>query len=220
VVEDEQLARRSREHALVEAKDALGPWDPIALCDAAQMFERAPFWWAVAGGWAIDMFLATQTRAHHDLDLAVARHEQALVFETLVLQGWDCHVAASGQLTPWRGEKLGPGKNNLWCRRPGDAAWRFDLVMTEIDDGDWVFRRNPRVRLRMDEAITPGSPSYVSPHVQMLFKARHRQAKDDADLAWVVPRLDPERRRWLHDALRTTEGPGHPWVAFTAAPPR
>jgi hypothetical protein len=216
-VEDEQLERLSRMHALAEAKDRLGPWDPIGPSDAVQMFERAPFWWAVGGGWAIDIFLDRQTRYHHDLDIAIARHEQSLVFETLVLQGWDCHIAASGQLTPWRGERLAAGENNIWCRRPGDPFWRFDLVMTEIDDGDWVFRRNPRVRLRMDEAITVGTPSFVSPHVQLLFKARHRQPKDDADLAAALPYLDPARRRWLRDALRTSEGPDHPWVAFAAA---
>ena len=214
-MEDEQLARLSWMHAVAEAKDRLGPWDPIAPSDAAQLFERVPFWWAVGGGWAIDMFLDTQTRRHHDLDIAVARHELRLVFETLVLQGWDCHVAASGKLTPWHGERLDTGENNIWCRRPGDHYWRFDLVMTEIDDGDWVFRRNPRVRLRMDEAITIGSPAYVSPHVQLLFKARHRQPKDEADLAAALPRLDPARRRWLHHALRTSEGPAHPWVALT-----
>src|SRR4051812_38684379 len=115
----------SQLHAVVEAKDVLGPWDPIALTDAVRMFERVPFWWAVAGGWAIDMFLDVLTRPHHDLDIAVARHEQAQVFESLVLLGWDCHLAASGQLTPWRGEKLEAGKNNIWCRRPGEAAWRF-----------------------------------------------------------------------------------------------
>jgi hypothetical protein len=201
-------------HAVAEAVDALGPWEPLALSEAVRLFEHAPFWWAVAGGWAIDMFLGAQTREHHDLDLAIARHEQGLVFETLVLQGWDCHVAAGGQLTPWRGERLDTGENNLWCRRPGDPAWRFDLVVTEIDDGDWVFRRNPRIRLPIDEAITAGAPSYVSPHVQLLFKARHHQAKDDADLVAVVRRLGPERRRWLHDALRVTEGPEHPWLAF------
>src|SRR5258705_6666196 len=116
-------------HAVAEAKDALGPWDPLTLSDAVQMFEGAPFWWAVAGGGAIDMFLGAQTREHHDLDLGVARHEQGLVFETLMLLGWDCHLAAGGQLTPWRGEKLDTRENNLWCPRPGGPARRFGLGM-------------------------------------------------------------------------------------------
>jgi hypothetical protein len=213
------VAAASGMHAVVEAKDELGPWDPLSLADAAHAFAAAPFWWAIAGGWAIDMFLDVQTREHHDLDIAVSRDDQAKVFETLVLQGWDCHIAAMGELVPWRGEKLDAGRNNIWCRRPGELVWRFDLVMTEIDDGDWVFRRNPRIRLKLTEAITAGSPPYVSPHVQLLFKARHRGAKDDADFAAVLPRLDPARRRWLHDALRTTEGAAHPWVAPTAPLP-
>jgi aminoglycoside-2''-adenylyltransferase len=213
---DPRAAAMSGAHAVVEAKDELGPWDPISLADASTVFANAPFWWAIAGGWAIDMFLDVQTREHHDLDIAVQRSEQAKVFETLVLQGWDCHIAAMGEVTPWRGEKLDAGRNNIWVRKPGELVWRFDLMMTEVDDGDWVFRRNPRIRLKMTEAIIAHTPPYVAPHVQLLFKARHRASKDDADFAAVLPRLDTPRRKWLHHALRTTEGEGHPWVAQTA----
>ncbi len=173
-------------------------WEPLALADAALLAERAAF--------------------HHDLDLAVARRDHALVFELFSRGGWDCQVAAAGQLAPWRGEPLPAGKNNVWCRRSGEPVWRIDLVMTEIDGGDWVFRRDQRVRLQLDEAITAGPPPYVSPHVQLLFKARHRRPQDDADLAHILPRLDHGRRRWLHDTLCSTEGADHPWVAFTAAP--
>ena len=197
--------------------DGLGPWDPLGPAEAAERFEHVPFWWAIAGGWAIDLFLGAQTRPHDDLDVAVSRADAGLVFEALAAR-WDCYVAAGGQLTRWRGENLAASVNSLWCRGPHDQAWRFELVLTEIDDGDWVFRRNPRIRIAMDEAITPGSPSYLSPQVQLLFKARHRRPKDDADLAQVWPRLAPDRRRWLHDALRTAEAADHPWIAFTAAP--
>lgn len=203
-------------HAAVEAGAGLGPWAPIGVTAAAQLFEGAPFWWAIAGGWAIDLFLGAQTRAHGDLDVAVSRRDHARIYEALRPR-WECHVAAGGALAPWRGERLKAGENSVWCRGPGESTWRFELVMTEIDDGDWVFRRNPRLRLAMDDAITAGAPAYVSPHVQLLFKARHRQAKDDADLAHAVPRLAAPRRRWLHDALILTEGAEHPWVAFTCA---
>jgi hypothetical protein len=192
------------------------PWAPFGIADAMQLLAGAPFWWAIAGGWAIDLFLGTQTRPHGDLDIAVARRDHAQIFETLGPR-WECHVAARGTLSPWHGDGL-EGANSVWCRAPGERAWRFELVMTELQDGDWVFRRDARIRLRLDEAILSGAPPYVAPHVQLLFKARHRAAKDDADLARVLPALTPARRRWLQEALCMTEGPDHPWVAFIQAP--
>lgn len=191
-------------------------WAPFGIADAMPWFAGVPFWWAVAGGWAIDLFLGAQTRPHGDLDLAVARRDHAQIFAALHPR-WDCHVAAHGTLSPWNGDRLDDA-NSVWCRVPGELAWRFELVMTDVEDGDWVFRRDRRIRVRLDEAILAGAPPYVAPHVQLLFKARHRAAKDDADLARVLPVLGPERRRWLRDALEMTEGPGHPWVAFIQAP--
>src|SRR4051812_43144367 len=32
--------------------------------------------WGVAGGWAIDLFLGRQTRAHADVDVAILRDDQ------------------------------------------------------------------------------------------------------------------------------------------------
>ncbi|MCL4541605.1 MAG: hypothetical protein M1396_04620 [Chloroflexi bacterium] len=32
--------------------------------------------WFIAGGWAIDLFLGRQTRAHKDVEIAVLRQDQ------------------------------------------------------------------------------------------------------------------------------------------------
>ena len=48
--------------------EAWKSWDPW---DFAARMEGADFPWFVAGGWAIDLFLATRTRDHADLEIAV-----------------------------------------------------------------------------------------------------------------------------------------------------
>ena len=46
----------------------------------------------------------------------------------------------------------------------------------------------------------------------LLFKAKHSHlAKNEADLAATLPQLEPERLRWLADALALAH-PGHAWL--------
>ena len=53
---------------------------------------------------------------------------------------------------------------------------------------------------------------YGRPEVVLLFKAKHaHQEKNGAYFAAVLPRLDPDRRAWLGDALARVH-PGHEWL--------
>jgi hypothetical protein len=47
--------------------------------------------------------------------------------------------------------------------------------------------------------------------VTLLFKAKHARAKDEADLAAVLPRLDADRRRLLARWIEQVH-PGHFWL--------
>ena len=54
------------------------------------------------------------------------------------------------------------------------------------------------------------------PEVVLLFKAKHAREKDDGDFDAALPHLEPERRRWLADALELVH-PGHRWLARLAS---
>ena len=41
--------------------------------DIALLFKDLSAWWAVAGGWAIDCYIGSETRSHTDLDVVVLR---------------------------------------------------------------------------------------------------------------------------------------------------
>jgi len=38
-------------------------------------------WWAAAGGWAIDCWLDTESREHHDIEVVIRRCDQRIVHE-------------------------------------------------------------------------------------------------------------------------------------------
>jgi hypothetical protein len=53
---------------------------------------------------------------------------------------------------------------------------------------------------------------FQRPEITLLFKARRRWDKDEADFAAVVPALPSADRTWLREAIALTEPPGHPWL--------
>ena len=81
------------------------------------------------------------------------------------------------------------------------------------EGGDWVFRRDPRIRRPLAEAIeadAAGIP-YLAPEIVLLFKAKAARDKDEADFARVLPRLAPHRVAWLREALELVQ-PEHDWL--------
>jgi hypothetical protein len=86
-------------------------------------------------------------------------------------------------------------------------------MLAEAEDGRWLFRRDRRITRPLGDfgrRSADGVP-YVAPEVQLLFKSRDPQPKDEADFAAARPLLDPAARRWLADAL-SLHAPGHLWL--------
>jgi hypothetical protein len=196
--------------------DELYRWRPLGVRQAASLLGRLPAPWWIAGGWAIDLFLGQQSREHGDIDIQVLRRDQ------LVLQryfnGWELHAAGGGQLRPWApGEALTPSISDIWGRRDSTSPWSVQFMLADSEADHWVFRRNPRVTLPLDQfgwRTADGLP-YIAPQVQLLFKAKGRRAKDDDDFARALPLLDAPSRRWLADAIAQTH-PGHEWLTQLA----
>ena len=71
--------------------------------------------------------------------------------------------------------------------------WRVDVFREPFDDDGWVARRDETIRLPYAELIehTADGIPYERPEVVLLFKAKHSRAKDEADLAAVLPGSQP-----------------------------
>jgi len=187
----------------------LGPWKPLGLESVVETFASAPFRWWVTGGHALDLHLRRSWRDHEDTDVGIVRSDLSAL-QTL-LPDWDLHVAAAGHLAPWRGEPLEVVRhqNNVWCRRTADGPWVLDVTIGEGSDEDWIYRRDPSVRVPWGMAVlrtTEGVP-YLAPELQLLYKSKGLRPKDDVDAAEVIPRLDARQRGLLSRLLESS----HPW---------
>lgn len=68
----------------------------------ATVMRRLDVWWAVAGGWAIDLWLDEQTREHHDVEVAVRRDDQTEIWDALH-NDWEllCLDPPGGEWRQW-----------------------------------------------------------------------------------------------------------------------
>jgi hypothetical protein len=196
------------------AEPDLDRWDAWRPEEAARRLAGVEAPWCVAAGWAIDPFLGGQRREHEDLEIAVPRDR----FDRIVaaLPGFEWFVAGNGIVTPMAdAAHLLESHHQTWVREPETGVWRLD-VFREWSDGDtWICRRDERIRLPYTELIewTDDGIPYARPEIVLLFKAKHAdRPKDESDLAAVLPRLEPDRRRLLAELLEQVH-PGHRWLA-------
>jgi hypothetical protein len=184
-----------------------GPWEPLTLESVVETFRSAPFRWWVSGGLALELHLQRSWRDHDDTDIGVLRSDLPAVHAQL--SGWDVHVAAGGQLSPWRGEPLAADQGNLWCRLTATGPWVLDVMIGEGTEENWIYRRDPSVQLPWAVAVlrTAEGVPYLAPEVQLLFKSKGLRSKDDVDASQVIPTLDARQRQFLGMSLR----PDHPW---------
>lgn len=196
---------------MVDARDA--EWRPLPRAELCPLLAALPATWWLAGGTALELFAGRSWRAHGDVDAGILRTDQSTVCRAL--PGWQRFAAKDGELHELAAdERAAPGANSVWCRREGETPFRFELLLDASDGDEWVFRRDPRVRLPLaDLALraADGCP-YLRPEVQLLYKAKARRPKDEADFAVVAPLLDARARDWLRAALALV-APGHDWIA-------
>ncbi len=157
-------------------------------------------WW-IAGGWAIDLFVGHETRAHGDIEIAVLRRDQLAIQKQL--KGWDLQIADVGSLEPWpTGQAIVPAKHAVWARRGGDA-WEIEIALEESEGTRWIYRRHTRIGLNIADLgmrSDSGIP-YIRPEVALLYKSKATRPVDETDFLYVLPRLDPARKAWLVAAL-------------------
>ena len=95
--------------------EEFGPWEPLTVAVAVELFQSATFRWWLAGGHALEAHFDRSWRSHEDTDIGITRSDAPHLRD--VLDGWDIVLAADGALTPWDGRPLDKGYGhvgNLW----------------------------------------------------------------------------------------------------------
>jgi hypothetical protein len=198
-----------------------GRWQPARPSEAAEVFSAMPCPWWIAGGHAIELAVGRPVRDHGDIDVLVLRPDQLHVQQAL--EGWQWWAAdPPGTLRPWRpGEQLQAGIHDIWCRPGPNQPWRIQVMIDEASDGDWISRRDPRIRqplAQIGRTSSDGIP-YLAPEIQLYYKAKNPRPEDEADFTTVLPCLDQAQRRWLSSAIAHTFGK-HPWQDRLSRAPR
>jgi hypothetical protein len=175
--------------------------------------------WAVAGGWAVDLWLGEQTRQHGDLEIAVPLPFYGEIQARLEDLGLTLFAIDDGAVIALaRGEAPPRQTHQTWAMEPAVQAWRMDVFREPGDAQTWIYRRTGELSAPRDWASgrTAGGIPYLAPQIVLLFKAKAMRDKDQADFDRVAPRLPADARDWLAGALQIIH-PDHPWIARLSA---
>jgi hypothetical protein len=186
-------------------------WTPDKVAEALDGVT-AP--WAVAGGWALDLWLGRTTRAHEDIEITVPAPFFPEIQARLEARGLKLFSNVDGEVIALEpGKARGPEGFQTWVTDPAGQAWILDIFREPGDAETWIYRRTGELsapRAWANGRTVAGIP-FVAPQIVLLFKAKAKRDKDEADFARVAPKLAPEDRDWLAAALRILH-PGHPWI--------
>jgi hypothetical protein len=198
------------------AVSKLGPWKPLQPLEVSELLAGVKARWWLSGGWSLDLLIGSQTRVHVDTDVTILRTELRAIREHFSL--WDLHVAdppGMESLRPWHGDSdLDESLHDVWCRPSATEPWCLQLMINDVEAGQWVYRRDRRIRRPLETLAGRASSeamSALAPEIQLLYKSTNFRDKDRTDFLRVLPCLDDDERAWLLDSLVLTD-PHHPWI--------
>ena len=190
------------------------PWNPLSIGEVHSLFQGASFPWWIAGGLAVELAVGRTIRSHGDIDVLVLRRDQSLVRN--ILADWDCWVAdPPGHLRPWGLKEALPfGVHDIWCRKSANNPWQFQVMIDEYDENGWVSRKDPNIKLSINEITHSTAPSipYLAPHVILFYKAKNPEGKHQIDFDALIQSKASFNRTWLHQSISNFYGSSHPWV--------
>jgi hypothetical protein len=129
------------------------------------------------------------------------------------LKGMEFYTAGNGLVEHLPVNEEPPAAiSQIWCRDVEERCWRVDMMIEPGTPDSWVYKRDPAVvrpRAEMVGTTADGLP-YLNPAAILLFKAKHRRAKDEIDFENALPKLTDSDRAWLKTCLEAIH-PGHEW---------
>ncbi len=189
-------------------------WQPLSPAELATTLKNLKTQWSIAGGWAIDLFIGEQTRKHDDIDIIVKREDQFEIQK--VLKNWEMWVAdPPGTLKPWKkSEFICKGLQDIWCRRSKNDPWQIQIMLYDVENGDWLFKRDESIRKKLQDVLitSKNGQLILAPEVQLLYKSKSLRDKDKLDFDNTLSAMDVGQKKWLKEALIQIYGNNHEWL--------
>jgi len=189
-------------------------FDP-SIDSVAILLAPLPTTWGFCGGWAIDLFLNRITRPHKDVDIAVWRTDQKLVFDFLRQRGWTLELAEDGQLIPLpEGEYITLPFHTIWCRSTNYSPDFLEILLNEAEEDKFLFRRDPSIQYPRSQTfmISRSGLPILAPEIALLYKSKPpSRPQNVADFRSALPALNAPQRQWLAQALYKLS-PEHQWL--------
>lgn len=184
--------------------------------EISELFTKTnkPFW--LGGGYSLDFLIGKKTRDHDDLDFIIKREDQ-LSFQN-ILEGWDLQAAdppGTSTLFPWKmGHYYELPVHNVWCRKNESSPWDLELLFSEFEGDEWVYRRNRAIRGKMNTFAwkTDDGLMVLAPEIQLLYKSRSKRPKDFEDLHNCLSVLNQKQKTLLKNWIALDSGNEHPWL--------
>ncbi|MGA0228525.1 MAG: nucleotidyltransferase domain-containing protein [Paracoccaceae bacterium] len=187
-------------------------WDPWQPRELSQRLSEAERHWYVVGGWALDLWHRKETRTHEDIEFCCLRKDAPYFMEKL--NELTFFGAQSGSLYPLdKDMPLSKKVNQFWGWDEAKNVWWVDLMIDPGTEAEWVFKRNPDIRLPRSDAIstTPDGIPFLRPAPILLFKAKHCRPKDQFDFETALPHLSQSEKQWLMGSIEK-EYPQCDWI--------
>lgn len=183
--------------------------DFLEIKDSLKILDYISIPWFVCGGWAVDLFMNKKTRKHKDVEVGIFRKDQSTVYTYLV--DFTFWKIKSREMYLWA-----PGKflelpiHEIWAEKNNE---RLEILLNEIDENNWVYRRNPIITSPLSKALLKSENGllFLSPEIVLLYKSTHISEKDEYDFKTLLPRLGEEQKVWLRESL-IAASPGHHWI--------
>ncbi len=148
------------------------------LKEAGKILENMNVKWCFCGGWALDLFMKSETRPHKDLDIMVFKKDLKETISYLKDQGWRLEVPTRKGFMPVDTENYESFEyENLWCmnenypvdylkvdeqgsctfyqyeREIQDKVDFMEILLNTYESKMFVYRRNTDIRLAIEKAI-------------------------------------------------------------------
>jgi hypothetical protein len=193
----------------------MNAFEPIEA--VARVMAGFPHPWFVSGGWAIDLFAERVTREHADLEVGMLRRDQKALRDHLA--GWEMgkvvHGPEGGAWVPWPDDDwIELPLFQVRAQRPDRVPAEFEFFMNDAAGEEWLCRRNPVITRPIGEISRRSSRGipFLVPEIQLLFKAKRHQEKDEHDFQIAIGLFTLAQREWLKQAIEIVH-PDHPWLA-------